>query len=185
MNESLKDSLASASLWYAIYCRHKHERVVNDVLATKGILSYLAEYETRVQWGTRCRKVRKNMLPGYVLVNMPAHDSELYLHVLQTHGVVKFVGKPWPQLSAIPTEQIDSVKALLGSQNVFEETAYFSAGEPVKVFAGPLAGMVGRIMHATCRKSRVVISIDLLQRSVAVEVDSDYLQRLQPIPHVA
>ncbi len=184
MNESTHDTVTGASSWYAIYCRHKHERVVNEALVTKGIDSYLAEYETRVQWGARCRKIRKNMLPGYVLVNMPARDPDPYLSVLQTHGVVKFVGKPWPCLSAIPTQQVNNVKMLLGSQKQFEETAFFNAGEPVAVFAGPLTGMVGRIMYTTCRKSRIVVSIDLLQRSVAVEIDSAFLRRLQLLPDV-
>lgn len=181
----MNNSAADASFWYAIYCKHKHEWVVADSLSAKGVRSYLAEYETRVQWGMRWRKVCKNMLPGYVLVNLPAHDSAMYLSVLQTHGVVKFVGKPWPRLSAIPLQQVNSVKVLLGSQKHIEETAYYDAGELVTVFAGPLAGLVGRIMYTTCSRSRIVVSIDLLQRSVAVEMDSAFLRRLQPLPDVA
>lgn len=182
MNGTLNDTAAGAPNWFAIYCKHKHERVVHDTLTMKGINSYLAEYETRAQWGTRLRKTRKNLLPGYVLLQMPAQDSAMYLSVLQTHGVVKFVGKPWPQLSAIPVEQIDSVKLLLGSQKYFEETAYFRAGEAVEVIAGPLAGLTGSVIDSTSRRSRVSISIDLLQRSVAVELDSALLRRLQALP---
>lgn len=185
MNGSLPDTHAGIPNWYAIYCRHKHERVVHDVLTAKGINSYLAEYETRAQWGTRLRKIRKNLLPGYVLVQMPARDSEIYLSVVQTHGVVKIVGRPWPQLSAIPVEQIESVKLLLGSQKYFEETAYFSAGESVEVIAGPLAGLTGRVIDSTSRRSRVIISIDLLHRSVAVEVDPALLRHSQALQRAA
>jgi transcription antitermination factor NusG len=185
MNGLCRDTHASESNWYAIYCKHKHERVVHEALTTKGIYSYLAEYETRVQWGTRLRKVKKNLLPSYVLVQMPARDSEMYLSVLQTHGVVKFVGRPWPQLSAIPVEQIDGIKLLLASKKNFEEIAYFRAGESVEVIAGPLAGLTGRVIDSTGRKRRVIISIDLLQRSVAVELDSALLRRLQALQYAA
>jgi transcription antitermination factor NusG len=181
MNRLTYDAHAGVPNWYAIYCKHKHERVVHSALTAKGVDSYLAEYETRAQWGTRLHKIKRNLLPGYVLVHIPAHDSGAYLSVLQTHGVVKFVGRPWPQLSAIPDEQIDSVQLLLGSQKYFEETAYFRTGESVEVIAGPLAGLAGRVINSTSRESRVIISIDLLQRSVAVEVDSALLRRLQTL----
>lgn len=179
------DTCAGSPNWYAIYCKHRHERVVHGTLTTKGINSYLAEYETRAQWGTRLRKIKKNWLPGYVLVQMPAHDAAAYLSVLQTHGVVKFVGRPWPQLSVIPIEQVDSVRLLLGSRNDFEETVYFSAGETVEVIGGPFTGLVGKVLDPASRRSRVVVSIDLLRRSVAVEVDSGLLRRLRALKTAA
>lgn len=176
MNEAFD---AGTLNWHAIYCKHRHERVVHEALTTKGINSYLAEYETHVQWGPRRRKLKKNWLPGYVLVELPARDSRIYLNVLQTYGVVKIVGRPWPQLSVIPVEQIESIKLLLGSRQRFEETAYFSEGDWVRVIAGPLAGLTGRVLNPAGHKSRVVVSLDLLQRSIAVEMDSADLRCAQ------
>lgn len=185
MNRSISDHRICTHEWFAIYCKCRHERVVHDSLIAKGVDSYLAAYDTRVQWGTRLRKVKRNLLPGYVLVQLPVHTSEMYLRVLQTPGVVKFVGRPWPQLSVIPVEQIESLKLLLGSEKHFEEIAYFDAGETVEVIAGPLAGMTGRVIDPLSRKSRVMISIDLLRRSVAVEVDSAILRCVQPLRRAA
>src|SRR5262245_49149706 len=114
------------SNWYAIYCMSRHERRVNERLKAKGISTFLAESLIRVQWGSRTRRANKNFLPGYVLVH--AHiDSDTYLKTLQTQGVVKFVGNPWPHLSWIPDEQVESLRLLLGSGEAFSETPYWKS----------------------------------------------------------
>jgi transcription antitermination factor NusG len=166
--------------WYAIYCKSRHERRVHDRLTAKGIVSYLADYETRVRWGERLRKFKKNLLPGYVLVRARM-DSPIYLAVLQTESVVKFVGRPWPLLSPIPDQQVQSLRLLLESRHQFEEVPYFGAGEYVEVLAGPLAGLRGLVSGPANQKHRVFVSIDLLRRSVALEIDA-YLLRRAPAP---
>jgi transcription antitermination factor NusG len=162
--------------WYAIYCKSRHERKVHDRLTAKGIVSYLADYETRVRWGERLRKFRKNLLPGYVLVRARM-DSPIYLAVLQTESVVKFVGRPWPQLSWIPDQQVQSLRLLLESRHEFEEIPYFAAGDAVEVITGPLAGLRGLVSGPANQKHRVIVSIDLLRRSVALEIDAYLLRR--------
>lgn len=168
------------SQWYALYCKSRHERQVNDHLVAKNITAYLADCETRVQWGARQRKVRKILLPGYVLVQAKM-TAQMYLKVLQTPSVVRFVGKPWPHLSWIPAEQVASLRLLLGSQQAFEEVPYWQSGERIEVIAGPLAGLQGLVAGLPNRKNRVIVSIDLLQRSMAVEVDAHYIRRLAPL----
>lgn len=167
--------------WYAIYCKSRHERKVHDRLAAKGIISYLADYETRVRWGERLRKFRKNLLPGYVLVRARM-DSPIYLAVLQTESVVKFVGRPWPRLSWIPDQQVQSLRLLLESRHQFEEIPYFDAGDKVEVITGPLAGLCGLVSGPANQKHRVVVSIELLRRSVALEIDSYLLRRVPNVP---
>jgi transcription antitermination factor NusG len=170
--------------WYAIYCKSRHERQVNERLFIKNITTYLADYETRVQWGARLRKVRKNLLPGYVLVQAQM-DSRAYLDILQTPSVVKFVGNPWPRLSWIPDDQVESLRLLLGSRQRFDEVPYWRAGERVEVIAGPLIGLKGLVAGWANRKNRVIVSIDLLQRSVAVEVDTHLLRHAHSLAAAA
>jgi transcription antitermination factor NusG len=165
-------------LWYAIYCKSRHERIVNERLMVKGVTTYLADREIRVQWGERQRKVRKNLLTGYVLVQA-AMNPKIYLEILQTASVVKFVGNPWPNLSWIPEEQVENLRLLLGSPIQFEEVPYWRSGEKVEVIGGPLAGLRGVVAGQVNRKNRVVVSIDLLRRSMAVEIDAYLLQRLE------
>jgi transcription termination/antitermination protein NusG len=170
--------------WYAIYCKSRHEHKVHSRLMAKGIASYLADYEIRVKWGERLRKFRKNLLPGYVLVRARM-DSPLYLAVLQTESVVKFVGRPWPQLSWIPDQQVQSLHLLLESRHQFEEVPYFDAGDEVEVITGPLAGLRGAVNGPANQKHRVIVSIDLLRRSVALEIDSYLLRRAPETPAYA
>lgn len=164
--------------WYAIYCKSRHERRVHNRLTAKGIVNYLADYETRVQWGSRLRKFTKNLLPGYVLVQARM-DPKIHLAVLQTESVVKFVGRPWPELSWIPEEQVRSLRLLLENRCQFDEIPYFKAGERVEVITGPLAGLRGQVNGPANPKHRVIVSIDLLQRSVALEIDAYLLRRAQ------
>lgn len=167
--------------WYAIYCKSRHERMVNERLAAKGITTYLADREMRVQWGGRQRNVRKILMPGYVLVQAEMNPG-IYLAILQTASVVKFVGNTWPNLSWIPDSQVESLRLLLGSHTPFEEVPYWRAGERVEVVGGPLTGLRGVVAAWANRKNRVIVSIDLLRRSMAVEVDMHLLRSVETRP---
>jgi transcription antitermination factor NusG len=162
--------------WYAIYCKSRHERQAHQKLAAKGVETFIADYETSAQWGARRRKVKKNLLPGYLLVRVNK-SPHLYYEILQTPGVVKFVGNPWPHLSFIPDAQVESLQVLLASQQSFLEVPYWSSGDAVEVIAGPLLGFRGRVISVKDNRSRVIVSIDVLQRSVQVELDSSLLAR--------
>ena len=97
--------------------------MVHERLLEKGYDSYLADYRTRMKHGKRLRIVQINLLPGYVLISA-AVTPKVYLDILQTKSVVHFVGRPWPDLSLIPDDQVESLKLLLHSQQRFEEIAY-------------------------------------------------------------
>lgn len=169
---------ADRARWYAIYCKSRHERQAHLKLLSKGIETFMADYETCAQWGTRRRQVKKNLLPGYLLVRFDK-TVQLYYEILQTSGVVKFVGGAWPQLSFIPDEQVESLQALLSSEQPFVEVPYLNVGDKVEVMAGPLAGLRGRVFAAKAHRNRLIVSIDLLQRSVQVELDSSLLARAE------
>ncbi|NUO81258.1 hypothetical protein HUU05_14355 [candidate division KSB1 bacterium] len=164
--------------WYALHCKSRHERQVDARLHVKGVLTYLAEHETVALWGARRRKVKKNLLPGYVLVRAQM-NARTHLEILQTPGVVKIVGKPWPQLSWIPDEQVESLRVMLGAQLPVEEVAYWNLGDRVEVMAGPLAGLRGYVATNDHRRKRVIVSISLLRRSVAVEVEAQLLRQVE------
>ncbi|MDQ7065660.1 MAG: transcription termination/antitermination NusG family protein [candidate division KSB1 bacterium] len=166
--------------WYAIYCKSRHDVQVRNRLKSKGIQTYLAEYRTRVRWGQRIRKVTRNLLPGYVLVRIQLTPKN-YLRVLQTQGVVRFIDKPWPHVPWIPDEQVDSLRLLLNSNCPFEEVPYWDCGEEVEIIAGALKGLQGKVVEFSKKKNIVVVSIDLLKRSVAVEINAALLRRKKKI----
>lgn len=168
----------SLERWYAIHCKSRHEKQVHLRLQMKGIASYLAEFETRVKWGTRMRKTHKNLLPGYVLVHAEM-DPARHLAVLQTESVVKFVGKPWPHLSWIPDHEIESLQMVLDYRMDFEQVDYLTSGQPVEVIAGPFAGLRGLVQEHSPRPHRVYVSLHLLKRTVAVEIDTQLLRKVE------
>ena len=163
--------------WYALHCKSRHERQVEARLHAQGLTAYLAEHETFALWGTRRRKVKKNILPGYVLVRAQM-DARTHLQVLQTTSVVKIVGKSWPRLSWIPDGQVESLRLMLGAHVAVEETVYWEVGDRVEVLVGPLAGLRGYVATNDQRRKRVIVSIDLLRRSVAVEVEANLLREI-------
>ena len=166
--------------WYAVYCKHRHDRTVAAHLARRGLPTYVADVHTRARWGSRQRSTRRNLLPGYVLVRA-AMDLAAYIAILQTPGVVQIVGNPWPRLSWIPDEQMTSLQVLLRSREQFEEVVYWRLGDKVEVVVGPLAGMCGLFAGMANGKDRVIVSLDLLQRSVSVAVNAGELRRVWPL----
>jgi len=153
---------------------------VADRLTGDGFQTCLAEYETGVLWGTRRRQVKRNLLPGYLFLQARL-TVEGYVRVLRTPGVVKLVGNPWPRLSWVPEEQIESLRLLLKSRERFESVAYWRVGDKVEVMAGPLKGLRGLYGGMAGQKGRVIVSIDLLQRSQSVEVGASDLRWLRPL----
>jgi transcription antitermination factor NusG len=146
-------------------------------LTGDGFQTYLAEYETRVLWGTRRRQVKRNLLPSYVFLRA-SMDAESYVRVLQTPGVVRLVGNTWPRLSWVPDEQIDSLYLLLKSREGFESVAYWQVGDNVEVIGGPLRGLRGLYGGPASQRGRVIVSIDLLQRSLSVQTAASDLRWL-------
>ncbi|RMF58103.1 MAG: hypothetical protein D6743_18075 [Calditrichaeota bacterium] len=163
------------SKWYAVYCKSRHEARVWERLRKKGFEAFLADYEARVQWGKRWRKTRRNLLPGYVLVRTVL-TPRTYLQVLQTESVVKFVDRPWPNVPSIPEEQVNSLRLLLNTGHPFVQVPHFEGGTEVEVIAGALRGLCGRVVQTSKNKSRVVVSIDLLKRSVEITIDAAFLR---------
>jgi len=169
MNDPANSAPGNAH-WYAVYCKHRHERAVRDRLVGLNLSAHVADYQARVRWGSRQRTTTKNLLPGYVLVHEEMTPAK-YLRVLQAPGVVRFVGNPWPWLSWIPEDQMESIRLLLRSREEFADVSFWREGDQVEVLAGPLAGLRGYYGGSAGRWASVVVSVDLLQRSVSVRVN--------------
>jgi transcription antitermination factor NusG len=154
-------------LWYAAYTRANHEKRVAELLACKSVEHFLPLYESSRQWKDRRVKLQMPLFPGYVFVRMALRDR---LQVLQIPGVASLVGCRGLPV-ALPQEEIASLRAGLTAGIPAEPHAYLSVGRRVRIKAGPLAGMVGVLVRKRNR-DRFVISLDLILRSVSVEVDA-------------
>jgi transcription antitermination factor NusG len=164
----------SAPLWYAARTRAQHEKSVADQLARRSVEHFLPLYESERRWTDRRVRLQLPLFPGYVLVRLALRDR---LQVLQVPGVaslVAFRGIP----AALPQEEIDALRRSLTSGLGAEPHPYLAAGRRVRIKTGPLAGMEGILVRRK-NQQRFVVSLDLILRSVAVEVDGLGLEPLE------
>jgi transcription antitermination factor NusG len=152
--------------WYAIYTRANHEKRVAVHLAHLGVENYLPLYKTLRQWSDRRMTVELPLFPGYLFARTALKDR---LPILQTPGVVRLVGARG-QPTALDGEQIERLRSGLGSVPA-EPFPRIPVGQRVRIIAGPLRGLEGVLLR---RKPglRVVISIELIQRSFVADIDS-------------
>lgn len=157
--------------WYALYTRSHHEKSVAEQIRQRSMSCYLPLYRSVRRWSDRRKELELALFPGYVFVHMALENK---LRVLQLPGAVRFVsfqGQP----AVLQTEEIEDLRDRLSRGGKIEPHPYLRAGRRVRVRSGALAGLEGMVMR---RKDccRVVFSIDLIQRSMAIEVDEADLE---------
>jgi transcription antitermination factor NusG len=161
------------SSWYGVQTKPRFEKVTCTALTNKGFSTYLPLTKSRRQWSDRIAEIESPLFPGYVFCRF---DPTYRLPIVTTLGVLGIVGAgriPEP----IPEEEIDAIKTVVRSGLIAEPWVYLREGDKVRIFAGALEGLEGLLVR---KKSefRVVVSVHLLQRSVAVEVDREWIRPL-------
>jgi len=152
--------------WYAIQTRSRHEKVVRDQLAAKGITHLLPLWRKRSVWKDRIKVIEVPLFGGYLFGYFALQDR---LAVLETIGVARLVGisgRPVP----VPEEQIAAVRTMVEQRLPYDPYPYLVEGMRVRIKRGVLVGAEG-ILIARKQKHRLVISVDLIQQAVAVDVD--------------
>lgn len=153
--------------WVAACVRSRHEKSVAQHLESNSVENFLPLYETVHRWKDRRAVVQLPLFSGYVFAHIAAREC---LRVLTAPGVVRLVsfqGRP----AAIPDAQIDTLRALGNGDAPLKPHPYLAVGRKVRVNHGPFAGAEGILLR---RKGamRFVLSLDLIARSVALEVDA-------------
>ncbi len=160
-------------LWYAIHTRSRHEKMVRDQFEAKGITHLLPLHHKRSVWKDRVKMIEVPLFRGYIFGHFALQDR---LQVLTTVGVVRLVGihgMPLP----IPEEQIDAVRTMFEQKLPYDPHPYLTEGMRVRVMRGPLTGAEGILLEKK-RHYRLVIGVDLIQKSVAVDIDSAHVEPL-------
>ena len=165
LDEAAKDSLNV--LWYAAYTSANHEKKVAEQLAQKEVENFLPLYDSVRRWKDRRVRLQLPLFPGYVFVRLPLNEK---LKVLQVAGVARLVGFGDRPVS-LPEEEMETLRRGASGEVRMEPHPYLIEGRRVRIMRGPLAGMEGILLR---QKSgmRLVISIDLILRSIAVDVDA-------------
>ena len=156
-----------ATQWFAACVRSRHEKSVAQHLERSCVENFVPLYEEVRRWKDRRTTVRLPLFAGYVFAHISPQER---MRVLTAPGVVKLVtfqGQP----AAIPDSQIESLRALSTSDARMRPHPYLTVGRRVRVTHGPFAGSEGILLRSKGRL-RFVLSLDLLARSVALEVDA-------------
>jgi len=165
----------SAHPWYALQTKPKHEKSVSALLDGKGYAQFLPLYQSWHRSAGRMRGVLLPLFPGYVFCRF---DRFRRLPILTTPGVFSIVGTsngPEP----IPNDEIAGIQAACSSGLQLSPWPYLERGDRVTVESGPLQGVEG-IFVAEKNSTRLVVSIEILKRSLAVEVDRDWVLPVVP-----
>lgn len=156
-------------LWYCIHTRSRHEEVVYQRLEKKRIPTFLPRLEVWSRRKDRKKKMQKALFPGYIFVH-EILDPYHRLEILKISGVVRILGNergPVP----VPDLQVESIKKILDGKSAVSPFPYLKEGQLVRVVYGPLKGCEGFLLKIKEGKEKLIISVDLLQRSVAVEIE--------------
>jgi transcription antitermination factor NusG len=158
-------------LWYALHVRTRFEKVVARNLKGKGYEEFLPLYRRANRWSDRIKEIELPLFPGYVFCRFNPQDR---LPVLTIPGVNAIVGVG-KNLLPVDESELTAVRAVLKSEAYCEPWPFIEVGQHVMVEYGPLSGTQGIVMMFK-NTYRLVVSINMLQRSVAVEIDRDCLK---------
>jgi transcription termination/antitermination protein NusG len=156
--------------WYALYTRSHSEQLVYDQLAPQGFHLFLPRVEVWSQRGGVRHRISVPMFPSYLFL-YHAMDKESYLTVRKARGLVRILGERWDHLSAVPEAEITAIQRVVQAKLPVLSHPYLHEGQRVRITHGPLIGVEGILVHTKPTKGLLVLSIDLLRRSIAVEVD--------------
>jgi transcription antitermination factor NusG len=159
---------AHSAKWFAAYTNSRREKCVASQFAERRIESFLPLYATRHRWRNRCEmRVELPLFQNYVFVRI---DPRERVRVLEVPGVLSLVGFG-RTLAPLPDFEIETLRSCLGQRKI-EPHPYLVIGERVRIQAGPMAGMEGVLVRKK-NNLRVVLALDVIMQSVAVEVDAD------------
>lgn len=164
---------ASALPWYAVRVRSNFERNVSSSLRGKGYDEYLPVYCKSSRWSDRVKDVYRPLFPGYVFCQL---DIQHRLGVLTTPGVISIVGFGG-EFIPVPEEEMRSIRTIANSGLSYAPWEFLREGQRVRIRSTVLDGLEGFVVQLK-NDFRVVLSVELLQRSVAVQVDRRCIEPL-------
>jgi transcription termination/antitermination protein NusG len=157
--------------WYALWTHSHREQMVHEQLTHRGFQTFLPTVDV---WSRR-RGVRRlvptPMFPGYLFLRR-AIDKASYNEVSRVRGVVRVLGERWDRLARIPDAEMTSIERVNLARQPVLPFPYLKEGQPARIISGPLTGVEGILVRSQPEKGLLILSVHLLQRSVAISVDA-------------
>ena len=160
----------SEARWFALWTHSHCEQLVRDQLSAKGFDAFLPTIRDWSRRGGVRRLISRPMFPSYLFVHH-SMDKLSYIEIMKSNGLVKILGERWDNLAAIPDAEVDAIRQLTTSELSLTPYPFLRDGQRVRIVEGPLAGVEGILVRSRPNRGLLVLSVELLHRSVAVEVD--------------
>jgi transcriptional antiterminator NusG len=163
--------VASPGSWHALWTRSHCEQRVHDQLAEKGFGVFLPKVDV---WSRRRgirRLIQVPMFPGYLFLHSQAIDKSAYIEMSRATGLVRPLGERWDRLAVIPSHEIEAIQKVAAARQRVLPFPYLIEGQHARIAGGPLAGVDGILVKRKPDQGLLVLSVHLLQRSIAVVVD--------------
>lgn len=171
---ALEPGLAGPAAWYALRVKPRHEKAVAEALRVQGFEEFLPLYKERRRWSDRTKEIETPLFANYTFCRFPAQNRLAVLRVPGVVGLIKFGDR----LAEVDPGEIEAVRAAAGSGRIVRPCEFLVAGKRVRIVSGPLANVEG-IFQRFSGSDQLVVSVTILQRSVAVELEGD---AVMPIP---
>lgn len=164
--------------WFALYVQVNHEKEVAKRLESKEVISFLPLMECWSKRLDRRKKIQVPLFPGYVFLNTVL-DNYTNLHILKTPGALSILRNSEGPLP-IPSYQIENLMTMTRAGRPLILHQYLKEGDWVQVVRGPLAGCIGILNRLDHKRGRLVVSVDIIKKSVAVELDTEDVEPASP-----
>jgi transcriptional antiterminator NusG len=169
MNEPA--ATAAAGSWYALWTHSHSEQLVHDQLEQQGFTSFLPTVEVWSRRRGARHLIKAPMFPGYLFLRHRM-DKESYVRLLRVRGLARVLGERWDRLAEIPESEMNPVRAAVAANCPVMPFPYLREGQRARIVCGPLAGIEGILVESRPDRGLLVLSVHLLQRSVAMSVDA-------------
>lgn len=177
-NEMIETTLRENELpWFAVHVRTRHETAIGSFLQAKGYEQFVPLYKLKKRWSDRVKITDAPLFPGYLFCRF---DPQYRLPILKTPGVIQIMGYNRIPTAIEDTEMV-AIQTVIESGMQTQPWPFLAVGEQVRIGSGSLQGLTGIVMKMK-ENHRLVLSVSLLRRSVAVEIDSSLLE---PFPKPA
>jgi len=174
-NRQEVDSVTSEGCWYALYTRHQYEKIVADLLTRKGFETFLPLYSVSRRWKDRNKILSLPLYPSYVFLQGGLDRRLQILTTPGVAGVVSFAERP----GIIPHTEIEAIRRVIANRLNVEPAPFLKFGDRVRVKSGPLEGIEGILVRKK-NLYRLVLSVELLEKSVSVEIDASVVEKSTP-----
>jgi transcription termination/antitermination protein NusG len=158
--------------WLALWTHSHCEQLVHDQVVEKGFCVFLPKVGV---WSRRRgvqRLIQTPMFPGYLFLRpRRVMDKAAYVEVSKARGLVRVLGERWDRPAMIPAEEMQAIETVEAAHQRVLPFPYLKEGQRARICKGPLAGVEGILVETKPRRGLLVLSVHLLQRSVAVVVD--------------